>query len=62
MRFGEELERARTTCSLCDSLHVDNMKRRWCGRPMRIVDGVSCGCLVDIKTTLVTEHCPQGKW
>lgn len=62
IRNGVELERVRSICTACDTRHVDSAGRRWCGQPMMIVPGVSCGCLVDLKTRLFTETCPQGKW
>lgn len=34
----------------------------WCGPPLKKVEGVSCGCLVAIKTLVKGQRCPQGKW
>lgn len=62
LRSEEEVERVRGICAVCPTLHKDGGLRLWCGEPMRLVDGVACGCLVNLKTRLSTEGCPQGKW
>jgi hypothetical protein len=34
----------------------------WCGQPLLVVPGVSCGCLLVGKTAVASESCPQEKW
>lgn len=62
IRTGDEWERIMTICTACPTLTLDDLQRRWCGPPMIVVEGQSCGCLVNLKTRLVTEKCPQGRW
>jgi hypothetical protein len=33
-----------------------------CGKFVRPVDGVSCGCKLTWKTGLKNQECPQGRW
>ena len=62
LRKRPDLERVRGICAACPTLHKGDGLRLWCGEPMRLVEGVACGCLVNLKTRLATEGCPQGKW
>lgn len=49
-RSDDEIEKCRTLCNECEFFAV-NTKR--C---------LKCGCFVNFKTLLETEHCPVGKW
>lgn len=44
----------RRICGECDQRIVSHDKE-WCQHR-------SCGCLIRLKTTLLTESCPLGKW
>jgi len=33
-----------------------------CGKFVRPIEGVSCGCKLTWKTALKNQECPQGRW
>ena len=46
----EEIERRLSICKACEFFEASPMKCR------------KCGCFLNLKTRLETEHCPIAKW
>jgi hypothetical protein len=49
-------------CSMCPSSIENRIVGLTCGKLARPVKNETCGCILNIKTKLKDQRCPQGKW
>jgi hypothetical protein len=49
-------------CSMCPSSIENRLIGLTCGKLARPVKNETCGCILNLKTKLKEQRCPQGKW